>query len=87
MNSTGLGGSAPFFSKRIIAAAIFDFDGDTHTRSLQIAAYGEIDVFAIERRYSSNIKTFVVTKEKAKDMFEYVANVAKGRKSLDYSAA
>ncbi|HHT83677.1 MAG: ATP-dependent DNA helicase RecG [Christensenellales bacterium] len=52
-------------------------------RSLQIAAYGEIDVFAIERRYSSNIKTFVVTKEKAKDMFEYVANVSKkGEKAL-----
>ncbi|NCA92021.1 DEAD/DEAH box helicase [bacterium] len=42
-------------------------------RSMQLIAYGEVEVINIERRFLGNVFTKLVTKEKRTDMWEYIA--------------
>ena len=46
-------------------------------RSMQLIAYGDIDYITIEKRYSNNINTFIIDKNKRNDMFYYIAEECK----------
>lgn len=43
-------------------------------RSMQLIAYGEVEVINIERRFFGNVFTKLVTKNKRTDMWEYIAS-------------
>ncbi len=46
-------------------------------RSMQLIAYGEVEVLDIERRFCGNVFTKLVNKEKRADMWEYIASYCK----------
>ncbi len=47
-------------------------------RSLELIAYGEIELITIEKRFANNVSTFVVGKDKRADMFNYIAKLCEG---------
>lgn len=52
-------------------------------RSLQLVAYGEIELITLEKRYQDNIETFIVGKNKRNSMLNYIAKLCEqGKKAV-----